>query len=68
MPCILCMADMNPKTGLYYTWMFLRKKHILPVYSTPSRKHNIVIDKGNQHVTKVEDWQHFCSVYWDDGF
>ncbi len=40
-------------------------KHILPVYSTPSRKHDTVIDKGNQHVTKVEDWQHLCSVSTD---
>ncbi len=44
-----------------------KKKHILPVYSTPSRKHDTVIDKGNQHVTKVEDWQHFCSVQWKKG-
>ena len=41
---------------------FLKKKHILPVYSTPSRKHDRVIDKGNQHVIKVEDWQQ-CMLY-----
>ena len=42
---------LNTTTSL----IFSRKRHILPVYSTPSRKHDTVIDKGNQHVTKVED-------------
>ncbi len=26
-----------------------------PIYLTPSCKHDTLIDKGNQHVTKVED-------------
>ncbi len=43
--------------------IFLIKKHILPVHFTPSHKHDTVLDKGNQYVTKVEDFELMQCVY-----